>query len=177
MKRTVEYIGLTLAIVVMVAAMLTYLAPHFGWRVDLVCSGSMEPELKVGSLVITHPVEPQEIVVGDIITFNPKGVTMGETPVSHRVIGIEEASPLYFKTKGDANDSPDPFMVPARNLMGRIFFKAHYVGYVTGFLQTTWGFLFGLVIPGLTIITMYIISIQRMLRKNREEKLVRVGRG
>jgi len=177
MKKTAEYLGLTLAIAVMAAAMLTYLAPHFGWRVDIVCSGSMEPELQVGSLVITRPVEPKEIAVGDIITFSPKGVTLGENPVSHRVIGIEKASPLYFKTKGDANDNSDPFMVPARNLMGRIFFKAHYVGYVTGFLQTTWGFLLGLVIPGLIIITMYIISIQRMLRKNREEKLVRVGRG
>ena len=177
MKKTAEYLSLALAIAVMVTAMLTYLAPHFGWRVDLVCSGSMEPELKTGSLVITRPVEPQEIVVGDIIAFNPKGVTLGENLVSHRVIGIETASPLYFKTKGDANDNPDPFTVPARNLVGRICFKAHHVGYITGFLKTHWGFILGLVIPGLIIITMYITSIRRMLRENREGKLVRVGRG
>jgi len=177
MKKTAEYLSLGLAIVVMITAMLTYIAPHFGWRVDVVCSGSMEPELKAGSLVITRPVEPQEIVVGDIIAFSPKGVTLGENEVTHRVIGIEEASPLYFKTKGDANDNPDPFMVPARNLVGRICFKAHYVGYFTGFLRTPWGFLLALVIPGLIIITMYIKSIQRMLCKNREEKLERAGRG
>ncbi len=177
MKKTVEYVSLALAIAVMVTAMLTYLAPHFGWRVDLVSSGSMEPELKTGSLVITRPVEPQEVVVGDIIVFSPNGVTLGENEVTHRVIGIEEASPLYFKKKGDANDNPDPFTVPARNLVGRICFKAHYVGYIAGFLKTPWGFLLGLVIPGLILITMYITSIRRMLRKNREEKLVRVGRG
>jgi len=176
MKKAAEYISLALAIAVMTAAMLTYLAPHFGWRVDLVCSGSMDPELKVGTLVITRPVEPQEIMVGDIITFSPKGVMLGENMISHRVIGIEEASPLYFKTKGDANDNPDPFMVPARNLLGRICFKTHYVGYVTGFLQTTWGFLLGLVIPGLIIITMYITSIQRILHNNRKERLVKVDR-
>ncbi len=177
MKKTAEYLGLALAITVMVAAMLTYLAPHFGWRVDFVCSGSMQPELKTGSLLITRPVEPRQIVVGDIITFSPKGVTLGENLVSHRVIGIETASPLYFKTKGDANDSPDPFMVPARNLVGRLFFKAHYVGYVAGFLKTPWGFLLGLVIPGLIIITMYITSIRQVLRQNRAEKLVRAGKG
>jgi len=177
MKKTVEYLGLSLAIAVMVAAMLTYLAPHFGWRVDVVCSGSMEPELKTGSLVVTRPVEPQEIVVGDIIAFSPNGVTLGENEVIHRVIGIEEASPLYFKTKGDANDNPDPFMVPARNLVGRICFKVHYVGYFIRFLRTPWGFLLGLVIPGLILITMYITSIQRMLHKNREERLERTGRG
>jgi len=177
MKKTAEYLGLTLAIAVMTAAMLTYLAPHFGWRVDFVCSGSMEPELKTGSLVITRPVEPQEVVIGDIIAFNQKGVTLGENLISHRVIGIETASPLYFKTKGDANDNPDPFTVPARNLVGRICFKTHYVGYIAGFLKTPWGFLLGLVIPGLILITMYITSIRRMLHENREEKLVRAGRG
>ena len=177
MKKTAEYLSLGLAIVVMITAMLTYIAPHFGWRVDVVCSGSMEPELKAGSLVITRPVEPQEIVVGDIIAFSPKGVTLGENEVTHRVIGIEEASPLYFKTKGDANDNPDPFMVPARNLVGRICFKAHYVGYFIGLLGTSWGFLLALVIPGLIIITMYITSIRRMLRKNREEKLKGIVRG
>ncbi len=176
MKKTGEYLGLILAIAIMTTAMLTYIAPHFGWRVDVVVSGSMEPELKAGSLVITRPVEPQEVMVGDIIAFSPQGVTLGENGVIHRVIGIEEASPLYFKTKGDANDNPDPFMVPARNLVGRIWFKVHYVGYFIGFLRTPGGFLLGLVIPGLVIITMYITSIQRMLRKNREEKLQRVGR-
>ncbi len=176
MKKTAEYLGLILAIAVMTTAMLTYLAPHFGWRLDVVTSGSMEPELKTGSLVMTRPVSPQEVVVGDIIVFSPNGVTLGETGVIHRVIGIKEASPLYFKTKGDANDSPDPFMVPARNLVGRIWFKVHYAGYFIALLRTPWGFLFGLVIPGLIIITMYITSIRRMLRKNREEKLQKVGR-
>ncbi len=177
MKKTAEYLGLIVAIAVMTTAMITYLAPHFGWRMAAVASGSMEPELKAGSLVITRPVEPQEVMVGDIIVFSPNGVTLGEYEVIHRVIGIEEASPLYFKTKGDANDNPDPFMVPARNLVGRIWFKVHYAGYFIGLLRTPWGFLLGLVIPGLILITMYITSIQRMLRKNREEKLEKVGRG
>lgn len=175
MRKTAEYLGLTLAIVVMVTAVLTYLAPHFGWHVDYLCSGSMEPELKTGSLVITRPVDPQEVVIGDIITFKQRGVTLGDNMISHRVIGIEKNSPLYFQTKGDANDNPDPFMVPARNLVGRISFKANYMGYIAEFLKTTWGFLLGLVIPGLILITMYITSVRRILRKNREEKLVRVG--
>lgn len=174
MKKRAEYISLTLAIAVIMTAILTYLAPHFGWRVDLVCSGSMDPELKVGTLLVTRPVEPEEILVGDIITFSPKGITLGENMVSHRVIGIEEASPLYFRTKGDANDNPDPFMVPTRNLLGRISFKIHYVGYIASFLQTTWGFLLGLVVPGLIIITIYITSIRRLLRNNRKERLVKV---
>lgn len=164
MKKAIEYISLTIAIIIMIAATLTYLAPHFGWRVDAVCSGSMEPAMKVGTLAVTRPIDPHDIEVGDIITFDPKGVTLSEFLVSHRVIEVRENSPLYFKTKGDANDNADPFIVPAANVVGKIDFHTPYLGYVTQFLRTPAGFLLALVIPGLLMITMYAISVQKMLR-------------
>ncbi len=177
MKRAVEYLGLASVILLMLAAVLTYWAPHFGWRVDVVGSGSMEPELKVGSLAITRPVKPEDIAVGDIITFSPRGVTLNENMVSHRVIGVNKNSPLYFETKGDANAQVDPFTVPARNLVGRVEFHAPYLGYVAQFLRTPWGFLSGLVVPGLIVIIMYIRSIRQVLRTDREKKLSKVAMG
>lgn len=177
MKRVVECLALVLAIALMTAAVLTYLAPHLGWRVDVVCSGSMEPELRVGSLAVTRPIESQDILVGDIITFNPRGVTLGENLVSHRVIGIGRNSPLYFETKGDANDKADPFIVPARNLVGKVCFHTPYAGYVTAFLRTPWGFLLALVIPGLIVIAMYIRSIQRMLCSDKKAISSKVVKG
>ncbi len=157
MKRAVEYLSLALVMVLMSAAVLTYLAPHLGWRVDAVVSGSMEPCLKVGSLVVTRPVNPEAIIVGDIITFKP--TTIGETTITHRVISIGKASPLYFITKGDANGRHDPFSVPARNVAGKICFHVPYMGYFTEFLKTPWGFLLGLAIPALIVIAMYVRSI------------------
>jgi len=123
----------------------------------------MEPRLKTGSLVITRPVEPEIIAVGDIITFRP--TTVGENLITHRVIGISQSSPRYFQTKGDANDEPDPFTVPARNLAGRVCFSTPAVGYFTLFLKTPLGFLFGMVIPGLIIIVMYVRSSWLILKK------------
>ena len=81
MKKVIGYFGLTLVAAVMLAAVLTYLAPHFKWRVDAVASGSMEPQIKTGSLVVTRPVEPDEIAVGDIITFKSAS---GGTMITHR---------------------------------------------------------------------------------------------
>ena len=167
MKKAAGNIGFALVIVLMAAAVLTYLAPHLGWRVNAVLSGSMEPQLKVGGVVVSRPVGPEAIAVGDIIIFRPTAV--GENLISHRVIGVEEKSPLYFKTKGDANDTPDPFLVPARNVVGKICFHVPFLGYATQFLKTPFGFLFALLIPGLIIIMMDIRNVRRLLVEGREE--------
>jgi len=161
MKKAAWYLVFTVVVLFMAVAMFIYLAPHLGWRVSAVLSGSMEPELKVGSLVVTCPVEPETIVVGDIITFRP--VSVGENMVTHRVIGIGQGSSLYFETKGDATDKPDPFTVPAQNLVGKICFHVSYWGYFTEFLKTPFGFLFAVVIPGIAIITIYVGSVWRAL--------------
>ncbi len=170
MKKTMEYLGFALVIVLMLASVLTYLAPHLGWRVDAVASGSMEPYLKVGSLVVTRPVDPEAIAVGDIITF--KAVTVGETLITHRVIGVEKGSLFYFITKGDANGRHDPFGVPARNVVGKVYFHLPYAGYVTEFLKTPWGFTLGLVIPALIVTAMYVRSIRQAFSKRKTGKVV-----
>ncbi|MFC2022193.1 signal peptidase I [Chloroflexota bacterium] len=167
MKKAVEYLGFTSVILLMAAAVLIYLAPHLGWRVDAVLSGSMEPQLKVGSLVVTRPVGPETIVVGDIIIFRP--TTVNENLVSHRVISIGHSSSLYFRTKGDASAAPDPFTVPARKLVGRICLLVPYVGYAAEFLKTPFGFVLGLVVPALIIIVVYVRSIWRALSKDRKQ--------
>ena len=167
MKKTAWYLVFTIVVLLMVVAVFIYLAPHLGWQVNAVLSGSMEPELEVGSLVVTRPVEPESIVVGDIIVFRP--VSVGENMITHRVIGIGRSSSLYFETKGDASDMPDPFTVPAQNLIGKISFHVPYWGYFTEFLKTPFGFLFAVVIPGIVLITSYILSLLRALRKDGKE--------
>jgi len=172
MKKAAWYLVFTMVVLLMAVAVFIYLAPHLGWRVNAVLSGSMEPELKVGSLVVTCPVEPEEIVVGDIITFRP--VSVGGHMITHRVVGIGgigQGSSLYFETKGDASDKPDPFTVPARNLIGKICFHAPSWGYFTEFLKTPIGFLFAIVIPGIIIIIMYIGSLLRALARYSKDRV------
>ncbi len=174
MKKVAWYLVFTLVVLLMTVAVFIYLAPHLGWRVNAVLSGSMEPELKVGSLVVTRPVKPEAIVVGDIITFRP--TTVGENLITHRVVGIGQSSSLYFETKGDANDGLDPFTVPARNLVGEIYLHVPYWGYFTEFLKTPFGFLFAVAIPGLIIIVAYVTSVWRALITMHKERLDNVAR-
>ena len=161
MRKTLEYLSYAIVITLMMSALFIYMAPRYGWHVDAVLSGSMEPELKVGSLVITRPVEPETIVVGDIITFRPAAA--GESTITHRVISIRVNSPPAFETKGDANANPDAFIVPSRKLVGKVIFETPYWGYFTEFLKTPFGFLFAIIVPGTIIITIYIVSLLRIL--------------
>lgn len=167
MKKALGYLGLSIAVLLMAVAVFAYVGPHLGWRLDAVLTGSMAPELEIGSLVFTRSVEPETIAVGDIITFRP--AANGQALITHRVIGVGRSSSLYFETKGDANQAPDPFTVPARNLIGRVAFDAPYWGYATEFLKTPLGFLFALVIPGTVLIAAYAISVYRSVAGSRRQ--------
>lgn len=88
-----------------------------GGQALAVLSGSMAPGMAVGSMVFTRPVDPADLVVGDVITFVRPGGT-GEL-VTHRVVGVATAagSPS-FTTQGDANDVADLDPVPAAAVVG-----------------------------------------------------------
>jgi len=173
MKKAVGIFGLAVIILLMAAAVLTFLAPHFGWRVDTVFSGSMEPELKVGGVVVTRPVEAEDIKVGDIITFHSP---LNEELISHRVIAVGDEASLHFQTKGDVNEDADPFVVPAQNVVGKVCLHIPYFGYVTQFVKTPLGLLLTLCLPGLVIIAMEMRNIWRALNAEQAEKIPSKGR-
>jgi signal peptidase len=171
MKKLIGGFGLTVMILLMAAAAFTFLAPHFGWSVDTVFSGSMEPQLKVGGVVVTRPVEAGDITVGDIITFYSP---LNDKLTSHRVIAVVDGSPLNFQTKGDTNEDADPFVVPAQNVVGKICFHVPYLGYAAQFIKTPLGLLLTLCLPGLVIIVMELVNICRALNEARIERKYRV---
>ena len=160
-----SFISILLLFLLMLTAFSVYVLPYFGWRVDTLSSGSMEPQLRAGELVVIHSVAPQDIAVGDIIAFY--ATDAHENLVSHRVIGIEENPLLSFQTKGDANEAPDPLDVPARNLVGRIYFHAPLLGYAVFSLKTIPGLIVALVIPGFIVIGACLYSLRYELAKKK----------
>lgn len=167
MKRAAQYLGCALLILVAGLAVFTSLAPKFGWRVDTVLSSSMEPSLKVGGVVVTRPVEPEQVKVGDSILFHSP---LDGRLTTHRVISLETTSSLHFRTKGDANEDPDPFIVPAENVVGRVWLHVPYLGYTTQFVKSRLGFVLTLYLPGITIIILEGISIWHVLDEQEKEK-------
>jgi len=171
MKKAAENFGTALLVMLILAAVFTFLAPRFGWSVDAVFSGSMEPELQVGGVVVTRPVEAEAIRAGDIITFHSP---LSEQLTSHRVIAVEQSSELSFQTKGDANEDADPFIVPAENVVGKVCLHIPYFGYATQFVKTPLGFILALCLPGLIIIVIEMRNIWHALTGDDVERQYRI---
>lgn len=92
-----------------------------------VVSGSMEPEIPIGSLVYVKSANPEEIQPNEIIAFY--GARDTSTIVTHRVLEnhVEDQELI---TKGDANKTKD--MNPTRysHFIGRIEFHIPQAGFV-----------------------------------------------
>jgi len=155
-----KHTGMVLMVLLMVVVVLVFLAPRFGWRVDTVLSGSMEPALKPGGIAVTRPVSPRDVCVGDIITFrSPASATL----ISHRVVGLSEGAFPVFRTQGDANEEMDSWEVSPERLVGAVCFHVPYAGYVTRFVRTPLGLGLFLFLPGLVVICFQLVNIWRVM--------------
>lgn len=93
----------------------------------LVASGSMEPTMSTGDILIVSKVQPDTIEPGDVIQFK----TLGEYTVIHRVVEIvETGGSKFFITKGDANSKPDTELVIPENVVGKVFITIPKIGWV-----------------------------------------------
>ncbi len=134
--RVATRAGSTLLTVVMVAlvalAAITTIVPRLLDAVPLtVLSGSMEPVLSPGDLVVTQPVDANEIAIGDVVTFQP--VSDDPTLVTHRIVSVQHGSDgtTGFITRGDANGTDDDPIVTDQ-VVGRVIYSVPLVGHLTG---------------------------------------------
>ncbi len=168
MKKTVFSIVVGLCLFCIVLTVLIYLAPRLGWSVSTVSSGSMEPAIKTGAMVITNPVNPYDIEVGNIILYRP-AYSMNNFIV-HRVIAIKEDSLFRFVTQGDANLTPDPYDVHIDNVIGRVCINISGFGGFIGFVRSTAGFFSLVVGPSVILLAAYIFTVWRVLNENAKKK-------
>lgn len=99
-----------------------------------VLTGSMTPEIAVGSIVMVRPVDPSSLRVGDIATYRTEGGE--EAFITHRIVEIDESTnPVSFTFKGDANRGPDLKPVSAEAIRGEVWFDVPYLGTVRDALQ------------------------------------------
>ena len=92
-------------VVVIILCSLLVLPGIFGFHMYHVLSGSMEPAVRVGSLIYVYEGQPEDIVEKDIIAFYSSLEDGGI--ITHRVLMNNVVSGT-FQTKGDANDEADP---------------------------------------------------------------------
>lgn len=109
----------------------------FGYKTFMVLTGSMEPSIKVGDIVLIKNVSKEDIKEGDVITFAPDNTSQ---TVTHRVIElVQENGETFYKTKGDNNNSPDSDLVSYKNIVGKLSLKISHLGLIINSIATTGG--------------------------------------
>ncbi len=130
--------------------------------IGAVISGSMEPVLSRGDLVILRKVAPADIRVGDIAQVEiPRAFQeqFGLPPNNlHRITDIRQVgNNVQFITKGDANTNIDPVPVSPDRVGGIVVYDIPQVGHLFLFLNSPQGRIFALVM-GVAVIG-YILYI------------------
>ena len=119
-----------LAVCVLAVGLGARLAPAAGYEFFSIRSGSMEPALPVGSLAIVAR-QADEIAAGQAVAFKlPSGVV-----VTHRVVEVVDSETgRFLRTQGDANEDPDPSLIPAAAVIGPVRTDLPLLGYLLAML-------------------------------------------
>lgn len=102
-----------------------------GIKTYIIISGSMEPNLRVGDMVIVKEVDESDLNVGDIISYRN-----GQNIITHRIVGITSANGMkQYVTKGDYNNVEDNVVVTMDSIEGKVIKKLTYLGKIILFMQ------------------------------------------
>ena len=140
-----------------------------GYLPLIVLTDSMYPEIKSGDLIICRTIDAESVKDKDVISFfDPAG--SGSSIVTHRVIEIvNEEGKLFFRTKGDHNNTEDKALVPAKNLVGIYKARIAGAGNIAMFMQTTTGLIVCVVLPIILLVGYDIIRRRVYEKKNRTD--------
>lgn len=141
----------------------------------VVLGGSMEPTYHIGSILFIERVDTAAIGRGDVITFETPA-RPGQPPslTTHRVMSIDaESERRAFRTRGDANNVEDTWLVPADTVVGRGSLSIPYLGYISSFVRSKLGFFALVIIPAALIVVLELGSITTALRQRKSGAPVR----
>jgi signal peptidase I len=140
LRRIVDLVLVVLVVVVLFGLVLGKLVPLMGRQTIVVGGASMEPTIQLGAAIVIRPIEADALVVGDVVSLR---AGPQHSVFTHRVITIvDRADGRWIRTQGDANAEPDPTMVPASAVIGRLELVLPFAGYLLALLSLPVGVMF-----------------------------------
>jgi signal peptidase len=129
----------------------------------VVQSGSMEPAIGAGDIVVVRSTDAASIEVGDVITYTGGTLASGDSGrITHRVVEVRQTDAgRRFVTKGDANENRDPEPVAPSQVVGTVWFSVPYAGYLVAFASSDLGIFALVVVPGALLVVTELRSLYR----------------
>lgn len=173
MKKIFSFLIYSFYAVILVGLAVLFFKPSVlglnAFEVKIVKSGSMEPTIMTGAVVVVQPAPVYK--VGEVVTFSSKDSVI---PTTHRLIGVEDVEgKKYFVTKGDANEEQDANLLLADDILGKVIVDIPYLGFILDFARQPAGFALLIGVPALLIIIDELDNIWREVRRVRRMKITK----
>lgn len=119
----------------------------FGYHVFTIVTESMEPELKVGDIILVKDTESNDIKIGDNITYQGMSDELNGKIITHKVVNlIKENDKNIFYTQGVNTSTIDP-AVYYEQIYGVVQYKFIVLSFIYKIITNTVGFIFFIVLP------------------------------
>ncbi|MGD0122446.1 MAG: signal peptidase I [Candidatus Limnocylindrales bacterium] len=126
-RRLLDVALLLLVVSVLGLVLAVNIGPRLGHDLVVIRGGSMEPAIHLGSVTEVSQVRPADLRPGDVVMLKETSGVL----VSYRITRVVQLPDgLYIETRGDANASVDPVLVPVSQVMGRVDLAIPGLGYL-----------------------------------------------
>ena len=143
----------------------------FGYGTYYVVSGSMDPTIKVGEIIIVRKVKGEDdLQKGDIITFHGKGGNLEGKIVTHRIIsdGVVDGK---ITTCGDANHGIADTPITYDDVIAKYVKTSTVLSSVYAAFKSKYGFLFLVFIPLLILLIIQVVNFRRACKMDDDGRM------
>lgn len=138
----------------------------FGYKPFIVMSGSMEPTIMTGDLIVSKSADADAVKPGDIVSYR-----LGDAVITHRVLEItaDETGARQFIMQGDNNNAKDEKPVTDVQIEGVYRLRLPGVGNFALFLQKPAGLIVFVACP-LVLFFLYDILRRKLTDKKETDR-------
>lgn len=134
-----------------------------------IISPSMTPKIQVYDVVFVKKTNPQDIQIGDVISYYSTNTFFGGIPITHRVVEkFNTDDGITFRTRGDANPVADNEVILSNNVVGVVKFVIPQLGRIQFFLSSIAGWIIVILLPAIGIIIYDGIKLMKVIKSKKE---------
>lgn len=162
LKKICNILNTIIMVALLLIAAVLIVPNLMGYKNMAVLSGSMEPGIPVGSVVMVKETDPAGLQPGDIITYRLSENTL----VTHRVQSIDTEKQEII-TKGDANNTEDANPVTYAQVVGLMKMHLPLLGYISIYIKSPIGIA---VICGIVIVLILLNFLPSVFGPDNKEE-------
>lgn len=144
-KRVLSVVLVAVLVIVLLYVLIARISGEtpsmFGYSMLRVSSESMEPELKVGNIILVKKVEPDTLKKGDVITYQGEEGPVAGKLITHQIVSepYEKDGLYYFTTRGIKTGALDDPEIDDTQILGKVMCKVPLLGTLYDFFSQWYG--------------------------------------